>query len=423
MRTTLSRSLTIAAACGAVLLFPAARCPAADEAKPKALCVVRTWGDLLAQTPVSLPVSESGSSPAPSWRLGIDSTDGKLYGGVVLYCLQQGGDAPANLGDRSLGAFLVQIQSSATQTYAAEKTVTITSNEPATVASGGALLYMKIIPLTQPGDYTITVKMPAGKTGDAANQVLAATTINVSGEEKTIWTPWPLNTAKGAVGLLAKDDAPGCTSIGVANPDTGLAEPRPPLLQPIAVGKLPNAKLPLPQLFPTIPDDGLKLTAARSLLIATMDEGIEPQYPDEKFLTRWWINGKPFVPKSAPMPVSNQYFMRHNGALALEEFAKEVCFQVEFHPEILGAKKGDVIGVQLLLCPAGWSYSGPVPEMQQIALAEEPKQAPADAEHIQIARLSNRVNFVYSGDPASMADPAPVVDSSPHSADSASPGR
>ena len=67
--------------------------------KPLALAEVRTWGDLLAQKPVTLRqlVTPPETSAAASYmnktltvRLGIDRTHAKRDGFVVLYCVAQG---------------------------------------------------------------------------------------------------------------------------------------------------------------------------------------------------------------------------------------------------------------------------------------------------------------------------------------------
>ena len=100
------------------------------------------------------------------------------------------------------------------------------------------------------------------------------------------------------------------------------------------------------------------------------------------------------------MAFSSSYFMRHNGAQTAD-LATQITFQVEFHPEYLGAKKGDQIGVQLLLCPRGSEYSGPEQNMQMFNAwaGSPPTQTCVPSE----PRLSNRVTFTYTGDPIRMA--------------------
>ncbi len=164
----------------------------------------------------------------------------------------------------------------------------------------------------------------------------------------------------------------------------------------------------MPEIIPAEPDPGIKLQVSGALLIVTLDHVIQPKCFDEKFLSRWWINGQPFVPKLAPPPFSDFYFMRHNGG-SPRASATEVGFQVEFHPEILGAKKGDAISVQLLLCPEGSGYSGPDPRLE-IVMAEM-ESADLDLRFRQ-PRLSNSVTFIYTGDPVRMA-PLPLADSLP----------
>jgi hypothetical protein len=373
-----------------VLALAGVRC-FADDPAPMQLAVVHTWGDLQAQKSVAL----ANDSSATCW-LGIDCSDAKLYGGAVLYCLAKGGKPPARTRD-GLGPFQVEVQTPSNrpraQMAAQSQYMGGQSGTPV-----GQTLYQKAIPLSQAGDYTITVKELVGDAKDQKFETVAVATITVSNESGPIWSPWPLNAADGAVGLLAWDDDRAYSAIGVANPSTGVSIPMMPASVEIE-GTLPASDAPLPRLLPEQPDPKIKLQVSGALLIVTLDHAIQPKCVDEKFLSRWWINGKPFVPKLEAPAFSMFYSMRHNGMVPRDS-ATEVGFQVEFHPEILGAKKGDTVGVQLLLCPIGSEYAGPEPgEMPEIGEGEFGNMNLP----FWLPRMSNRVTFIYTGDPVRMA--------------------
>jgi len=147
----------------------------------------------------------------------------------------------------------------------------------------------------------------------------------------------------------------------------------------IAGGEPPsrvNADSPLPRFCPDQVDPGLKLTAARGELLIESDRDILVARPDWHFLVRWWVNGKPFVPK----PVER--FSDQNGKVIV---GRRLRLNVALDRAGLGAAKGDRIDVQLLYCEHGWRFADERSEMLQAAhgLSNWPEP-----------RLSNRVEFV-----------------------------
>ena len=381
--------------CFSALLAVLGCLPCAAQS-PAPLASVHTWGDLRAQPPVNLPAPPA-SAAASSYRLGINLAAAKLYGGVVVYCLAKGAASATTPGE--LGRFQVEVR-------CPKSTSHIQSEEFAYVAAGkqasGETLFMKSVPFTEPGDYLFTVKRTMSDLKDATWERVATTTVTVANDPGPLWSPWPLNAAEGAVGILASDDAYQRNSgaAGVANPSTGVAIPK--MAERFTSDGLapPGPNMPLPELLPSEADPGIKLQAIGSLLLVMLDHGISPAFADERFLVRWWVNGQPFAPRLAPMAFSRSYFMRHNG-IQTASLATQITFQVEFHPEHLGAKKGDQIGVQLLLCPRGSEYSGPEQNMQMSNFMGR-ERADTDIRSVE-PRLSNRVTFTYTGDPIRMA--------------------
>ena len=62
-----------------------------------------------------------------------------------------------------------------------------------------------------------------------------------------------------------------------------------------------------------------------------------------------------------------------------------MLLRLKIHPEHLGAKPGDRIGVQLIHCPNGWQF---VADMAMMSMAHAMMDTP------QPHRMTNRVDFV-----------------------------
>ncbi|MDD5260365.1 MAG: hypothetical protein PHD76_00810 [Methylacidiphilales bacterium] len=374
---------------------------AADTEKTATLAEVHTWGDLLAQKPVTLQIKASPAEKQDatsvekkplSFRLGIDRTHAKLYGAVVLYCLAQGdiGQMDGKLPDRnpSIGPFRIDIQRPVKY---AELAMGIQHLKLVTTYFNA--LFIQTVPLNQTGSYTITFKQLIN--GEKACDI-AMVNVAVSSESETLWSPWvepESNTAKNAEPANGRDYC----MMDVANPSSGIALPKSEGSEPIFLNNIPNAKSPLPEFIPSKPYEGIQLSLKGNELIVKLDEkeGLTDCFPDEYFLTRWWINGKPFIPK-LEIPTNAIKLRAWCGHVSP---VKEMHFRMEFHPEVLGVKKGDRVGMQLLYCPRGWEYVGPV-QMDQALKAQTEDEYPKP-----ISRLSNRIDFIYSGDPKSIAQP------------------
>ena len=114
----------------------------------------------------------------------------------------------------------------------------------------------------------------------------------------------------------------------VVNPSGGSALPKWDGAEPMFLDKLPDAKRALPALIVTKPDAGIPLTLKGNALIVKLDEKRGPYrflLPDENFLTRWWVNGKPFIPSGAST-IQGRAWSGHPSAV------KEMHFIVAFHP-------------------------------------------------------------------------------------------
>ncbi len=392
-------------ACAVIGLGFSAIGRAADPEKPLPLAEVHTWGDLLAQKPVTLQIKTAPSEKQDatsaekkplSFRLGIDRTHAKLYGTVVLYCLAQGNigqmDGEQPHSDPSLGPFLIDVQGPLK--IAALKDLKAIVADRYMMSHSNAL-YIQTVPLNQKGFYTITLQQAVG---GIEGHYMAMVKVSVPSELETPWSPWMEPNGNSGSNAQPAETEERYSEMEVSNPSSRIALPNWDGAEPIFLDKLPDKKLPLPEFIPDRPDAGIQLTLKGSTLIVKLDEELSVVYPDVAFLTRWWVNNKPFIPK-----LEFQDSQR-NGTGAAGR-VKEVHFVMEFHPEVLGVKKGDRVGVQLLYCLGGWEYVG----VAQMAQAQEPRAQLADkSEDMQIpsiSRLSNRINFIYSGDPKSIAQP------------------
>ncbi|MDD5260364.1 MAG: hypothetical protein PHD76_00805 [Methylacidiphilales bacterium] len=396
-------------ACAVIGLGFSAIGRAADPEKTATLAEVRTWGDLLAQKPVTLQIKASPAEKQDatsvekkplSFRLGIDRTHAKLYGAVVLYCLAQG-DTPkleqqqTNYNDPCIGPFLIQIQGPLEneRAEAARNMVMDRFMISYPIMVHCDALFMKPIPLNQKGSYLITVQQALG--GDKV-QALASVKVIVSSESEVLWTPWMEPNVDIENNAQPVEDY---SEMNVVNPSAGIALPKCDGTEPIFFNTLSDAKHLLPEFISNRPDAGIQLTLKGKELIVMLDEETSIYFPDERFLTRWWVNGKPFLPK-VKLPEGTMVKSRALGAA--DTRVKEVHFKMEFYPEVLGVKKGDTVGVQLLYCPRGWEYVEPPHQAREAMTSFASKK---DAYPKLISRLSNRIDFIYSGDPKSIAQP------------------
>ena len=368
---------------------------AGEPDKTPTLAIVHTWGELLAQPPITLGPATIGSSHVgqqPTYRLGIDCSRADRYGGAVIYCLVTGPYKPA-MKQNFLGPFSVEVK------YPAEFLTPAVALRQISTADAPTHLLLKVIPLNQSGDYTINIREPlddkSGKDDKPATDapIIATATITVSKTQSPVWSTWDdveteaadtdLQDKKADDGHYEWDDvsAPSAT-IGLPGWLTG---------ESIPIAAPPDAKLPLPQLIPATPDPGIHLAIQGNWLTVKFDKPItDVAASADHFLTRWWVNGKAFTPE-----IDGVVNVEGGGEQAAPSPASEVRFRIQFHPDLLHAKKGDTIGVQLLHCPQGYIQNG----------TDEPMTSDPDDTDPALSRLTPRLEFTYTGDPAAIAAP------------------
>lgn len=339
------------------------------------LNVVRTWGDLLRQ-----PRLDAGDGATV--RLGLSATHAPLNSGLLIYCLTDGYDyfKHPNITPASLGPLSISLRRG-------NKSLVITNYQPVDLSYKGwntvrgcTLLFARPVLIDAPGIYQIGIFTRTGRE-------IAKTAI---GGDNSFYHPWmPL--------LMEQDSKWEIVSYGdwtfretnaavLSVPGTGIAinawsgdhfqvfsghanlgwafdtkdyKPR-------------NPASPLPPFVPDRPDPDLKLAIHDGFVTITSNTELEATRPDWRLLARWWVNGKAFVPQARHAP--------EFGGGDTPHLSKQIRFKLKIDPARLGARPGDRVAVQFLLCDA-WSY------------VENPDtilRALADGK----AQLTDRVQFV-----------------------------
>jgi hypothetical protein len=159
----------------------------------------------------------------------------------------------------------------------------------------------------------------------------------------------------------------------------------------------PATATPLPQLIPSQPDPGVRLTLAGNALLVDGSESVSNFCPNESFLTRWWVNDRPFVPDPNAVDPLEPMVEDISGSTW---YVKKVRFDLDFRPARLRAHKGDKIGVQLLFRPYGCHTCADQSNSTFFVAQLQPHDRPATAASLSFP--SNRIDFIYSGDPGNI---------------------
>jgi hypothetical protein len=396
------------------------------------LPVVHTWGDLQNAHPVTTQPATGVkrgevASPAATFRVGIDTDHVTTYGAVVLYFLGSTGSkrtyTPEQWGD-----YWLQIDGKKQP----EGDVTLSSAaDPNLKPPVGTLFFVQAISFVSAGDHVLELIKPPNKAlgwtpsatdkaviDPAKPEVLAHARIHVRGEPDAMWYPfWNTQSAIGGGAPSGRDEMGDVYAIvPVTNPKGDPSVPTPPPAQLFA--NVPPPDFPLPHLFShEPPGTHVHLEMKDGTLVARFDSQIIGFFPDDYFLTRWWVNGKQVGLDRAASRPGQMRLLLHLGephspfqraafseverlpsllAGSIEWFTHQVYFEMTFKPEWLGAKKGDRIGVQILFCPQGFApLRGNRP---QGFMVEPPRNGPP-LPPSNFSQASNKIEFTYSGDP------------------------
>ncbi len=357
--------------------------------------VARTWGDLFAHPPLMVQADHvilAGSASTDPKKtaqvqvwVGIDRDRSATDGAVLLYCLSQG-VAFSNTSDQDLGPFRVVVKRPINIQQASALMPRVSSVSD--FQSSTFVLCTRSIPLGDAGSYEIDLVPRLKPPGDGSPGNAARVIVSVAGDPVLPWSPWsePISPRALKANSFAE---PTYVTAYVSNPLGGIAVPRAPS-HPFYYARPPNNLTALPRLIPESADRTTQLSMAGGDFVLTAT-GIDWLVPRDNCLTRWWVNGKPVAPDpKGPMVKS----CHGNGALPAGH-PSAIHFQFNFHPERLGAVEGDMIGVQMLYMAEGYELCGGAQMDAQMALdTRDSADPPAD-----FSTMSNRIDFVYSGDP------------------------
>jgi hypothetical protein len=131
----------------------------------------------------------------------------------------------------------------------------------------------------------------------------------------------------------------------------------------------------LPTLLPTEKTPKLTIKIDGDKVVISSEKELHTKHPEFYFLTRWWVNDKPFVPQQTDR------FWESN-RMGILTYEKEFPMPLSFDPPLIGAKKSDKIGLQMLYCESEWGWCAP----RMNGHRSEP--------NLENLRISNRIDFV-----------------------------
>ena len=275
--------------------------------------VVKTWEELQAIKPIDL-------GDGVKIRLGLEAATIPQWSGALLYCLTEGYRPPASgNAQTNLGPVHVAFEFK-TEKHAADQ---IAWRRDHGTKPAGRYLFLRGFKIDRLGPYFVTVS-------DRDGMSLARAEVTGTKDFFHPWMPW-LESYKKAV----------C-------PGEGIALPGADGLSPADFAELGVTKKgSLPTFLPSDKTPALAIALEGQSIVVRAKSEFTTSWPEQHFLARWWVNGEPFVPKQ---PETLRQF-QSSGQF---REAKELRLEFEFHPERLGAKPGDAIGLQLMHSEDGW---------------------------------------------------------------------
>jgi hypothetical protein len=308
---------------------------------PARIPVIKTWEELQARPAIDL-------GDGVKIRLGLEADKVPQWSGALLYCLAEGHAPPSSgSGKTPFGPVHADF------TFAREKKV---AEEMRWASNGerpkGTYLYVRSLPIDRIGTYHVTVTDRQGK-------VLATAPVEGTRDFFHPWMPW-----------LKGFDHPEAPWEGIALPRVDSYGPA-AFLEP---GQVRKGRLPT--FLPSEDRPTLTIKKEGKGVVIRAESDFTDSRPDQHFLARWWVNGKPFVPKQTDQ------FWDIAGYGRVSE-GKELRVVFEFRPERLGARPGDKIGLQLMHSEGGWSWCADSFLAREVAARK----------HGESVRVSNRIDF------------------------------
>jgi hypothetical protein len=301
-------------------------------APPDPMIQVKTWDDLRAA-----PVAASGAFGRA--RLGVEAFEAPRWGGVLIYCLielDQNSRLPERFDhDHVLGPLDCRIARKDSRTIKRAKLIAQTPSLPTGLRE---VLYTRAVMIDRPGEYVVQISQP-----DQPKAVAAAVVV---GNDQP-FHPWT-TMSRSKPRIQAAGD-PGDVVSQLSTHSRGIALPAHDGMVPIdwlAKNEQHPPDRLLPKLSPTNVSEQLRLKGNSQELIIESQQPMIVARPDWHMLARWWVNGKPFVPRQIRESLADE-----NGRVVS---GQRMRIQLDFDPADVGAEAGDKIGLQLLYLPGGW---------------------------------------------------------------------
>lgn len=315
--------------------------------KPASIPVVKTWQELQELPPIDL-------GDGVKIRLGMEANKLPQWSGGLIYCLTEGFVPPSEgSGEPPFGP----VHASVSFGDRDEKVKEIIKRIDWLGGKWpkGQYLFVRAHAVDRAGKYSARIT-------DSKGKLLAEAALEGTKDFFHPWMPW----LQG----YDKRETPW---------ESGIALPTMPDISPLAfIEQAKKKEGKLPTLLPSDEKPSLTIKMDGEEIVIRAETEFTTSRPDYHFLARWWVNGKPFVPKQS------EALWRFDGYGRVSE-GKELRLDFRFHPERLGAKPGDKIGLQLMHAEGQWAWC---------ADADHTKFGAAMRKDGESVRVSNRIDFV-----------------------------
>lgn len=345
-----------------------ARAIAEIEEIAKSDAIITTdWKSLIEQPAIPLP----GGGTA---KIGLEARSASAGGGLLIYCLVEGGMEEMRTSSEPLGPFGTRVLN---MDRPSQLELEMLHALSIPYAEGDRLLFTRAIPIPEQGEYRIELFL-----GEDRDSPIIGIPVTGTAEGAHPWFAFSPPAADVGAELPALGEESNSVSLVLDTLRPAL--PRHDGLAPVQRQDLaePDLDSPLPGLIPETPDPGLQLRSTNSGFSLASDHPMETSRDGEKILARWWINGEPFSP-----PPDSEVELQEERLEELLQETNQLDVELDFDPSVLGAAPGDRIGLQLLHVPMGWSETGIDPFESRL-------QPLIDGSAPRGPRLSNRIEFV-----------------------------
>ena len=328
-------------------------CQASENARranraPQTVKVVKTWQQLLEQPEIKLAEGTA--------RLGVDTSDYRKGGAVLLYCLTQGYRTPDQWEeDNCLGPFRISIvrpRKTLIEHHMMHELRKHVETRDARV------LFRRTIPISDLGETVINVATQDG-------QVVASLQMEVSKKEVHPWSYFE-RLPLGDFVLDEQFDA-----VARWKPQSKSVAAKFDGKSPLVFRRNGNPARfatndDLPGLVPR--DQKLRLANVEGRVLIESREPFLLNSPHDRFLVRWWVNGKPHT--------LNAREARQEAEMSEKMInGKTLLVAIDIDGKDFGLAKGDKLEMQVMYCKYGWEAVDDPLKLVQAAMwdSEEPE--------------------------------------------------